>query len=407
MSQNCVVIGAGCAATAFVTALRQGGWEDDIQVIGNEPYYPYHRPPLSKDLLAGKSTLDEILIRPAEIYKKANIDFLLDCRAEEINTEKKTVLLNEGQVISYDKLMLSVGSRARKIELPGDNLEGICYLRDINDVSQIKSYICAGGNAVIVGGGYIGLEAAAVLRQLGMNVTIWELAERVLQRVTAIQISEFYQRIHAEEGVSIQCGVGTVGFEGNGRVERVLCTDGKSYKADLVIIGVSIIPNVELAQSAGLKVENGIVVDDFARTSNSDIVAAGDCAVHYNQIYGRWVRLESVQNANDQARIVASTVCNKDKIYNNLPWFWSDQYNVKLQIAGLFHDYDEMVIRGNIEGGRSFAAFYLKEGVVIAVDSVNKPLEFMIGKRFITDRIKINKSLLADEKTNIKELLNK
>ena len=406
MSQKCIVIGAGHAAATFVTALRRDGWAGDIQVIGEEPYIPYHRPPLSKELLAGKKTLDEIFIRPVDVYKKANVDFLLDSRAEEIDTENKTVSLNDGRAIHYDKLVLTVGSRVRKVELPGDNLEGIYYLRDFNDVILIKSRIRAGGNAVIVGGGYIGLEAAAVLRRLGMHVIILEKMQRVLQRVTSLQVSDFYQRIHTKEGVSIHCGVAVAGFEGNGKVERVLCTDGRNHKAELVIIAVGIVPSTELAQTAGLKVENGIVVDECARTSNPNIVAAGDCTYHYNPIYDRWVRLESVQNANDQARIAASTVCSKHKIYSNLPWFWSDQYDVKLQIAGLFQDYDEMIIRGDMEHSCSFAVYYLKDGMVIAVDSVNGPLEFMIGKRLITDKIEVDKEMLADKKANIKALLD-
>jgi len=406
MSQSCVVIGASHAAAAFVTGLRQDGWEGKIQVVGDEPYIPYHRPPLSKALLAGEKTLEEIYIRPDEVYKKAEVEFVLGVRAEEIDTANRKVVLGNGNSIVYDKLALTVGSRVRKVSLPGDDLGGIYYLRDYNDVQKIKPYIKSGGNAVIVGGGYIGLEAAAVLRKSGMHVTVLEMMTRVLERVTVPEISEFYTRIHNEEGVEIHCGVAASGFEGKDHVQRVICKDGNSYDADLVIIGIGIIPNVELAQVAGLKVENGIVVDEYARTSDPDIVAAGDCTWHYNAIYDRWMRLESVQNASDQARIAASTVAGKEKPYRALPWFWSDQYDLKLQIAGLSQGHDEIVIRGDRQGSRSFAAFYLLNGVIIAVDAINKPAEFMMGKRLITEKVIVDKTRLSDDTVNMKELVN-
>jgi len=407
MSQTCVVIGASHAAAAFVTGLRQDGWEGRIQVIGDEPYIPYHRPPLSKALLAGEKTLEEIYIRPMDVYAKANVEFMLGVRAEQIDRANKKVILSNGTAIAYDKLALTVGSRVRKVNVPGHDLEGIHYLRDYSDVSQIKSHVKPGGNAVIVGGGYIGLEAAAVLKKLGMKVTVLEMMDRVLQRVTAPEVSEFYTRIHTEEGVTIRCQVGATGFEGKGRVERVICNDGTTHAADLVIIGIGIIPNVELAQAAGLKIENGIVVDEHARTSDPDIVAAGDCAWHYNAIYDRWLRLESVQNANDQARLAAATVAGLDKVYNALPWFWSDQYDLKLQIAGLNQGYETVVVRGDRTGSRSFAAFYLKDNKVIAVDAVNRPTEFMVGKRLITEKMTLDPVRLANDGVNVKEMLAK
>ena len=407
MSQTCVVIGASHAAASFVTGLRQDGWEGRIQVIGDEPYIPYHRPPLSKALLAGEKTLEESYIRPMDIYTKAGVEFLLGKRAEQIDRANKKVVLANGNTVSYDKLALTVGSRVRKVNVPGHDLDGIYYLRDYSDVSRIKAHVKQGGNAVIVGGGYIGLEASAVLKKLGMKVTVLEMMDRVLQRVTAPEVSEFYTRIHTEEGVQIRCKVGATAFEGKGRVERVICNDGTRHAADLVIVGIGIIPNVEIAQAAGLKTENGIVVDEHTRTSDPDIVAAGDCAWHYNAIYDRWLRLESVQNANDQARVAAATVAGLDKVYNALPWFWSDQYNLKLQIAGLNQGYEEVVVRGDRIGSRSFAAFYLKDNKVIAVDAVNKPTEFMVGKRLIMEKITIDKSKLGNDAVNVKELLVK
>jgi 3-phenylpropionate/trans-cinnamate dioxygenase ferredoxin reductase component len=405
MTQTCVIVGASHAAAQLAPILRQEGWEGRIVVIGDEPYIPYHRPPLSKTFLSGEKSLDDIYIRPQIVYDKAEIEFLLNTRVEAIDRENRILSLNNGETLVYDKLALTVGSRVRKVDLPGIELKGIYYLRDANDVEQIKSKVKEGKHAVIVGGGYIGLETAAALRKQGMDVTVLEMMERVLQRVTAPEISEFYDRVHKEEGVKICCGVGVSSFTGNTNVEKVICSNGDEYEADLVVVGVGIVPNVELADAAGLEVNNGIVVDQFARTSDHDIVAAGDCTNHHNVLYDIDIRLESVQNATDQARVAAQTLCGKEKAYDALPWFWSDQYDLKLQIAGLSQGYDEVIVRGDRDNSRSFAAFYLRDGVVIAVDAVNKAPEFMVGKRLITGKVVVDKTQLADENVPIKELL--
>jgi 3-phenylpropionate/trans-cinnamate dioxygenase ferredoxin reductase subunit len=405
MSKCCIVVGASHAAAQLAVSLRQEGWEGRILVIGEEPVIPYHRPPLSKEYLAGNKTLEEITIRPREAYEQAQVEFLLQRRVEGIEPGYKRLTLDDGGTVVYDKLCLTVGSRVRTVDLPGVDLEGVCYLRNLHDVEQIREHVRAGAGAVIVGGGYIGLEAAAVLNGLGMKVTVLEMLERVMQRVTAPEVSEFYARVHREEGVDIRCGTAVSAFEGKSRVERVRCTDGSCFEADLVVIGVGIVPNVELAGDAGLKTDNGIVVDETTRTSDPDIHAAGDCTLHYNPIYRRMLRLESVQNATDQARVAAAAVCGLDKKYNALPWFWSDQYDLKLQIAGLSQGYDEIVVRGDREGCRSFAVFYFREGKVIAVDAVNKPAEFMMGKRLITDRMDVDRKVLADEGVHMRELL--
>ena len=405
MSQTCVIIGASHAAAQLAPTLRQEGWEGRILVIGDEPYIPYHRPPLSKTFLSGEKALEDIYIKPQMVYEKAEVEFMLNTRVDKIDRDEKTLLLDNGESLGYDKLALTMGSRVRKVDLPGINLDGIYYLRDINDVEKIKTKVGAGKKAVIVGGGYIGLETAAVLRKLGMEVTVLEMMERVLQRVTAPEVSEFYDRIHREEGVNILCGVGVTAFAGANVVEKVVCNDGSEHEADLVVVGVGIVPNVELATEAGLEVSNGIVVDQHARTSDPDIVAAGDCTFHHNVLYDQEIRLESVQNATDQARVAAQTLCGNEKAYEALPWFWSDQYDLKLQIAGLSQGYDEVIIRGDRENTRSFAAFYLKDGVVISVDAVNKPPEFMMGKRMISAKLAVDKVRLADDTVPIKELL--
>ena len=405
MSETFVIVGASHAAAMLAPSLRQQGWQGRIIVVGAEASIPYHRPPLSKDYLAGAKSLEEILIRPAKVYEKSEVEFILDTRVESINRDNKTVRLSNNETLSYDKLALTVGSKVRKVNLPGVDLDGVFYLRDLKDVDRISAHISPGANAVIVGGGYIGLETAAVLNRKGMNVTVLEMMERVLQRVTAPVLSEFYTRIHEEEGVSIRCGIGVTGFKGNGRVSKVLCSDGSEFAADLVIIGVGILPNTALAEEAGLQVDNGIVVNARAQTSDPDIFAAGDCTFHHNPIYDRWIRLESVQNATDQSRVIAGAACGKEMSYNAVPWFWSEQYDLMLQIAGLSQGYDEIITRGDPENRRSFAAFYLKSGRVIAVDAINKPQEFMVTKKLITRQQEIDKVKLADADAPVRELL--
>lgn len=405
MSKNFIIAGASHAASMLAPTLRQQGWQGRIIVVGAEASIPYHRPPLSKDYLAGEKTLDEILIRPAKVYEKSEVEFILDTSVESINRDNKTVQLSNNETLPYDKLALTVGSKVRKVNLPGVELDGVFYLRDLKDVERISAYINPGAKAVIVGGGYIGLETAAVLNKKGMNVTVLEMMERVLQRVTAPVVSEFYTRIHGEQGVSIRCGVGVSGFRGDGRVAKVLCSDGSEFAADLVIIGVGILPNTALAEAAGLEVDNGVVVNDRAQTSDPDIFAAGDCTNHHNPIYARRIRLESVQNATDQSRVAAGAACGKEVSYNAVPWFWSEQYDLMLQIAGLSQGYDEIITRGDPDNSRSFAAFYLKSGRVIAVDAINKPQEFMATKKLVALKQEIDRVKLADADVPVKELL--
>ena len=405
MSRTCIIVGAGHAAASLATTLRQEGWEGRIVVIGEEGCIPYHRPPLSKAYLAGEKTLEEIYLRPVSVFEKAGIEFMINTRVEQIDRAAGQVKLNNGQALAYDKLALTTGSRARKVSLPGSDLDGVYYLRNIADADRIRARIKPGSRAVIVGGGYIGLETAAVLTQLGMKVTVVEMLDRVLQRVTAPEVSAFYTRIHTEEGVNIICGAGVEGFQGNGTVQQVVCSNGETFNTNLVIIGVGIIPNVELAESAGLATDDGIVVDEYARTSDADVFAAGDCTRHYNRIYDRRLRLESVQNATDQSRSAAATICGNDKPYDTLPWFWSDQYDLKLQIAGLSQGYSDILIRGDMNHGRSFAAFYFREDRVIAVDAVNMPPEFMIGKKIITEGVEVDKERLVDTSVHIRELV--
>lgn len=402
---GCIIIGASHAGAQAAVSLRQEGWQHRILVIGEEPHLPYNRPPLSKTFLSGEKNIDDLLIRPEGQYEKVGIDFMLGQRVERIDRDNKLVFLANGLDIPWRKLVLAMGSRVRTLDLPGADLRGVLYLRDIGDVERIRSHIGAGKKVVIVGGGYIGLETAAMLRQIGLAVTVLEAADRVLNRVTAPELSRFYTRVHEEEGAHIVTGAGVSGFVGDKRVREVTCSDGSTYPADLVIVGIGVIPNTEMAVVAGLDVDNGICVDEQCLTSDRDIAAVGDCTSFYNAFYQRRLRLESVQNAMDQARAAAAALCGKSNQYNALPWFWSDQYDMKLQIAGLSEAYDDLVLRGDPESGRKFAAFYYRGERIIAVDAVNSPQEFMIGKQLISQSRAVDKSQLRDKQVPIKSFL--
>ncbi|WP_062260034.1 NAD(P)/FAD-dependent oxidoreductase [Endozoicomonas arenosclerae] len=405
MSEVCVIIGASHAAAQLSASLRTEGWEGEILVIGDEAYLPYHRPPLSKTFLSGEKSIEDIQIRPAAFYEKQNIQFRLNTRVESIDRNKKSLTLEGGEIISYSKLALCTGSKPRVLPLEGSQLPGVHYLRNAADIEAIQKDIAPGKKAVIVGGGYIGLETAAALRKLGLEVTVLEMMDRVLQRVTAPEISAFYHRVHTEEGVDIKTGTAIRAIEGNGKAERVVLSDQSQLDADVVIIGAGIVPNTELAEKAGLKVDNGILVDEQARTEDPDIVAAGDCTNFPNPLLGQRMRLESVPNAMEQSRSAAASICGKEKVYAAQPWFWSDQYDMKLQIAGLSQDYDQVVIRGDYEQGRSFVAWYLKDGKVLAADCVNRGKEFMTAKKLIQSGVEVDASKLADDTVDPKELL--
>ncbi len=403
-TEHCVIIGGSHAAAQLAASLRQEGWEGQISLVGADPMAPYHRPPLSKGALNGDKSDSDLLIRPAEFYEKNNVDLVLGSRVTKIDRDAKKVILHDGAEIPYTKLALTTGARVRKIPIPGSDKDGVCYLRDLRDAHQIRKYIGAGKSAVVIGGGYIGLEAAASMRKMGMNVTVLEALPRVLARVTSPEISAFYTRIHNEEGTEIITDASIEAIEGENCVTGVKLADGKTLPADIVLIGVGVVPETELAEEAGLEIDNGIVVDEFARTSDHDIVAAGDCTNHYNPIYDRRLRLESVQNANDQAKIAAKALCGKLEAYRALPWFWSDQYDLKLQIAGFSQGFDKVVLRGDHTTGRSFAAFYYAGDKLLAVDAINRPKEFMMAKRFLAEGKTADPARVVDESADLKDL---
>ncbi|MDX2249484.1 MAG: FAD-dependent oxidoreductase [Bacteroidia bacterium] len=401
---RCVIIGAGHAAAQLAPSLRQYGWTGEILVIGEEPILPYNRPTLSKEFLLGKKNEDQLFIRGAGLYEKSDILFLLNTRVEKIDRQNKTLLLDNGDILPYTKLAITTGARVRKLSLPGATLPGVFYLRNLGDSKAIRAAAKPGGTAVVVGGGYIGLEVAAALRSLGMKVQLLEAAERLLSRVTHPLVSAFYNRIHQEEGVEILTGQKIVGIEQNTAFLQITTTteDGLQNSCDLIVVGVGVEPETSLAQACGLEVGDGIVVNEYAQTSDPDIVAAGDCTWFPSHLYGYNTRLESVPHATDQAKSAAAAICGQQIRYEALPWFWSEQYDVRLQIAGLYQGYDEIVVKGEPAEGRSFTVWYLRDGKVIAADCVNRPKDFIVARQLIPMQRRIAAHLLADENYDLR-----
>ena len=403
MKKSVVIAGAGHASGQVAVSLRQGGYDGRILVVGEEPYLPYQRPPLSKKYLAGELTAERLYVKPPAFYEEAGVEFELETRIEEIDRTARCLRTDKGAEIAYDQLVLALGSRARRLPVDGVTLERVHYLRTIADVDAIRADFDKGGRLVIIGAGYIGLEVAAVARQAGLDVTVVEMADRVMSRAVSAEVSDYYQIEHTNHGVKLRLSTSVAEIEGKKRVKQVTTSDGDKISADLVIIGVGIRPNTELAHAAGLETDNGIVVDDHCRTSDPHIYAVGDCTLHPNAIYDRMLRLESVHNALEQARTAAANICGKDTAYCQVPWFWSDQYDLKLQIAGLSDGYDDVIIRGN-PAERSFSCLYLREGRLIATDAINAPRDFVQSKQLIADRAEIDSEKLADSSLALKEL---
>jgi 3-phenylpropionate/trans-cinnamate dioxygenase ferredoxin reductase subunit len=367
--------------------------------VGDEPHLPYQRPPLSNKFLAGELALDRLYVKPAAFYEKAGSRLLLGQRAERIDREGRAVLLADGSRLPYSTLVLATGSRPRELPLPG-----AFYLRNIADVDAIRAHLAPGKSLVVIGGGYIGLELAAVAVKLGVGVAVLEQAPRLMARGVGPIVSQFYARLHGEEGVVIRTDAVVRGVEANGAIKRVVCDDAH-YDADIVVIGAGAVPNVELAREAGLAVEDGIVVDAQCRTDDDAIYAIGDCTSQHHDLVGRRLRLESVHNALEQARIAAAAICGRKPPAIQVPWFWTDQFDVKMQMAGLSAGHDQAVVRGNVAAGR-FTALYLKDGTVVGAHSVNRPQDHMAARRLVAARARPDPAVLADEAVALKSLLS-
>ncbi len=405
--ERVVIVGAGHAAGELAGSLRQSGFSGPIVMVGEEPHLPYQRPPLSKAFLSGETDLQALELKPSAAYEKIGVEVRTAVRVESIDRTANQVALGDGTRLPYDKLVLATGGRPRTLAIPGlehaGPLSNVHYLRTLHDAKGIRAQLKSGFRLVIVGGGYIGLEVAAVARRHGLKVTVLEALPRVLARVTAPELSDFYASVHRGAGVDIRTGTAIRSAELDGSrdaVAAVTTSDGDILPTDVLIVGVGLIPNVELAEACGLQVANGILVDDMNRTADPDVLAIGDCSNQPSALYGRRVRIESVPNALGQARAAAATLCGRGQPYTAVPWFWSDQYDLKLQIVGLSQDYDTLVLRGRRED-RSFIAFYLKAGRIIAGDAVNRPKEFMQAKRLVTEGACIAAERLADESASL------
>jgi 3-phenylpropionate/trans-cinnamate dioxygenase ferredoxin reductase subunit len=404
-SRHIVIAGAGHAGGSAAAMLRQLGWQGSITLIGEEPIPPYQRPPLSKAWLKGEATAESLALRPASFYPDATIDLRLDTRVTAIDREAKTVTLSDGGTLPYDYLILALGARARRLALPGAGLEGVLELRSAADADRLKAALHPGARLAVIGGGYIGLEAAASGRALGAEVTVIERESRVLARVACPILSDFFQSFHRGQGVTIEVDAQVAALEGShGRVTAVRLGDGRSIPCDAALIGVGAVANDDLAREAGLACDNGIVVDLAARTGDPAIFAIGDCTSRPLPLYERMGRLESVPNALEQAKQAASMICGKPPPAPEVPWFWSDQYDLRLQIAGMPFDTTEIAVRGDVEAGK-FALFHLTaDGLVQAVEAVNAAIEFMGGRRIIQRRKRLTRARIEDMSVSMQEL---
>jgi 3-phenylpropionate/trans-cinnamate dioxygenase ferredoxin reductase subunit len=398
-----VIVGAGQAAASFISRHVALASPQPVLLIGEEPHPPYQRPPLSKKYLLGQLELERLYIRPLEWYREQKIDLRFDTRINAIEPDQHRVFTDSGESIEYDKLLLCTGSNARRLpDSVGGSLDGVFTLRSIADIDRVASRFQAGRKLLIVGGGYIGLEAAAVARQLGLEVTLLEMAERILQRVAAAATSDYFRNLHQAHGVQIHESARLARLLGeNGKLRGAELESGAIIEADLVLVGIGGSPNIELAQAAELACENGIRVNDICQTSDPDIYAAGDCSCFERN--GQTIRLESVQNAADQGDLVARRLAGEDVSYTALPWFWSDQYDCKLQIVGLNQGHTHTVLRpGASDASRSI--WYYRDDKLLAIDAMNEPKSYAFGRKIIEAGINPSAQQIADPATDLKAL---
>jgi 3-phenylpropionate/trans-cinnamate dioxygenase ferredoxin reductase subunit len=408
-SDGVVIVGAGQAGFQVAASLRMEGYEGSIALIGDEPNLPYQRPPLSKGFMSGKQDIEATVLRPLAFYEGHRIDLITGARVTEIDRESRTVRLASGGSLRYDALVLAVGARNRTLPVKGADLNGVCYLRTDAEAVEIRQRLQHARDIVVIGGGFIGLELAAAARTLGKSVRVLEIQSRLMPRVVSPILSDFYRDLHTGQGVEISLGVALseiVGYEG--KVSEAVLSDGSVCPADLVLVGIGVIPNIELAYHAALSVANGIAVDEHLRTQDESIYAIGDCADHPNPFADRSsggrARIESVQNAADQAKCVAAAIVGRSENYRAVPWFWTDQFDIKLQMAGLSDGYGQVVTRGEPES-RKFSVFYFRDGRLAAVDSINRPADHMAGRKLIGAGTEITPEQAADTSVDLKALL--
>jgi 3-phenylpropionate/trans-cinnamate dioxygenase ferredoxin reductase subunit len=402
MISTIVIVGGGQAGAQAVDTLRREGFAGRLLLVCDEPQLPYQRPPLSKKYLAGELTADRLPFRHRPFYDAHRIELKLGAQAVAVDSSARRVELADGEALAYDRLLLCLGAAARRLTCPGAELLGVHYLRTVADVTTIRAAIKADSRVVIIGGGYIGLETAATCRHMGCEVTVLELADRVMNRVVAPTVSQFFEQEHRAKGIHIVCNTRVTRLEGTDCVQRVICADGSEITADVVIVGVGAVPNSALASEAGLACDNGIIVDEYCRTQDEAIFAAGDCTNHPSPRFGRRVRVESVDNAFEQAKTAALNLLDRNVTHDRVPWFWSDQFDSKLLIAGLSQDYDQQILRGD-PASRSFSVCYLKGRELIAVEAINHSKDYMAARKLIAERTQMNLAKLPDPNLPLKE----
>lgn len=401
-NENCIIIGASHAGVNAAFALRKEGWQGLITLFDGDASQPYHRPPLSKSYLTSNDNIEKNLLKAADTYHKNNIDLQLGIRVISIDRQQRTISTDDGNQYVYDKLIIATGARPFIPPIDGiDSAYQLYPLRTAMDVDHIRQALLASQTkrVVIIGGGYIGLETAASMKKLGATVTVLERESRILARVTAPVMSTFFEQLHSKHNVDVFTTKDVVKIEtiqGTAKSNNVICADGTQYEADIIIVGVGIKVNTELASMAGIKIENGITVNSAARTSDNNIYAIGDCSYHFNPHYNRFIRLESVQNAVDQAKIAAASICKKEVTYDSLPWFWSDQFDVKLQMVGLSAGYNKILLRQEADSEYKFSVWYFENERLLAVDAVNHAKAYVVATKLIKSGTKIDQLKLKD-----------
>lgn len=399
-----VIIGAGQAGFQVAASLRQAGFEGAVTIVGDEDNIPYQRPPLSKAYLKGSADETSVQLRPDGFYTDNRIELIKGTKVERIDRDAKIVVTSSGKKLAYDKLAITTGTRPRPLDLPGAELAGVHALRSFLHAAGLRDDIRKHQNVVIIGGGFIGLEVAACAVGLGKTVTVLEYAPRLMGRAVSTVSSDFFKTYHESIGVRVITDARIARIEGTEQAQAILLQDGEKIACDLILVGVGALPNVELAESAGLDCDNGILVDEFAVTSDPNIVSAGDCTNHPNPFANGRFRLESVQNAIDQAKVAASSILGSASAYNAAPWFWSDQGDIKLQIVGLPLGTDELVVRGSTQE-KKFSVFHYREGRLIAVESINSAGDHMVARKLITTGISPSPARISDTNVELKSLL--
>ena len=402
--ENLLIIGAGQSAIQCISTLKKEGYSGSITLVGEEEHLPYQRPPLSKGFLEDSIGKERLYFKKLEFFTENKVQLYLGLAAEKLDIENQKVYLSDNSELEFDKLVLATGSRVRYLNFPGSELKSIFYLRNLDDAKAIKKDLETSDNLVIIGAGYIGLEAAAIAAKKNKTVTVIEMADRVMNRTVDPQISEYYLNLHQSYGVKFHFNTSLETINKSSDSLEVVCSDGTEVKADSVLIGAGVIPNIELAEDSGIYCDNGIIVDEFGQTNFKNIYACGDCTNHPNKILNKNLRLESVHNAMEQAKTVASSVLNNPMEYSQVPWFWSDQYDHKLQIVGLSGDHDLVTMRGNTNDAK-FMLFYTKDEELIAVDAINNPKEFLISRKLVANKVKIKPNVISDLNTNLNDLI--